>query len=57
MMGRRDFKHSLKCSYYCRSKFLKALKEEFLGKQIRQSLKVRGQRIRNREGEESVRKK
>lgn len=40
-----------------RSKFPKALKEKFLGKQIRQSLKVGGQKSRNREEKESVRKK
>lgn len=40
-----------------RSKFPKALKEEFLGKQIRQSLKVGGQRSRDREEKGSVRKK
>lgn len=39
------------------SKFPKALKEEFLGKQIRQSLKVGGQRSRDREEKGSVRKK
>lgn len=55
--GRRHFKYSLKCSYDGRSKFPKALKEEFLGKQIRQSLKVGGQRSRDREEKGSVRKK
>lgn len=40
-----------------RSKFPEALKEEFLGKQIRQSLKVGGQRSRDREEKGSVRKK
>lgn len=40
-----------------RSKFPRALKEKFLGKQIRQSLQVGGQKSRNREEKESVRKK
>ena len=38
------------------SKFPKALKEEFLGKQIKPSLKVGGQRSRDREGKGSIRK-
>lgn len=57
MRGAGDILNTLKCTYDGRSKFPKALREEFLGKQIRQSLKVGGQRSRDREEKGSVRKK